>query len=97
MTDKTERDIFRGERAARLLEDELLQEAFATIEQEYTNQWLASPARDHEGREKLYLMVKTLHRFRSELAAVVETGKLAQHNLTLAQKARQIGAKLKPF
>lgn len=97
MTDKTEQAIFRGERAARLLEDELLQEAFATIEQEYTNQWLTSPARDKKGRESLWLMVKTLHRFKAELSAVVETGKLAQHNLTLAQKARQIGAKLKPF
>lgn len=93
MTDKTERDIFRGERAQRLLEDEILQEAFATIEQEYTQQWLNSPARDQDGRERLFLMVKTLHRLRTELEAVLQTGQVAKHNLSLLEKARKIGQK----
>ena len=50
MTDKTEQASFRGEWAHRLLNDELLNEAFATIEQEYTQQWINSPARDEAGR-----------------------------------------------
>lgn len=93
MADKTERDIFRGERAQRLLEDELLQEAFATIEQEYTKQWINSPARDEAGRQSLYLMVKSLHRLRMELESVLQTGQVAKHNLTLAEKARALGQK----
>ena len=97
MTDKTERDIFRGEWAARLLSDELLLEAFTTIEREYTQQWTNSPARDQAGRESLYLMVKTLHKLQAELTSVVETGQLARHNLTLAEKARALGQKLSRF
>lgn len=93
MTDKTERDIFRGERAQRLLEDEILLEAFATIEQEYTQQWLNSPARDQDGRERLFLMVKTLHRLQTELQTVVQTGQVAKHKLTLLEKAQQLGQK----
>lgn len=92
MTDKTEEQIRRGERAAQLLADELLQESFAIIEREYTEQWLASPARDNEGREKLYLMVKTLHRLKLELQTTLETGAIAK--ATLAQR---IGEKLSPF
>lgn len=97
MTDKTEQAIFRGERAQRLLEDELLQEALATIEAEYTEQWKNSPARDAEGREKLFLMVKTVQRFRTELTTVLQTGQLARHNLTLAEKARKLGQTLSGF
>lgn len=96
MTDKTERDIFRGERAQRLLEDELLTEAFATIEQEYTRKWLESPERDVEGRERLRLMIKSLHRLRTELTVVLQTGQVAKHNLTLMEKARQLGQKWSP-
>jgi hypothetical protein len=79
-----ETEIQRGERAAHLLNDELLQEAFATIEKEYTEKWLNSPVRDNEGREHLFLMVKTLHRLRSELLIVLETGQVAR--ATLAER-----------
>lgn len=92
MTDKTERDIFRGEQAARLLSDELLLDAFATIEREYTDQWLQSPARDTDGRERLFLMVKTLHRLKLELQCVLETGQTAKMSL-----AQRIGQRLSPF
>lgn len=87
MTDKTEHEIVRGEHAARLLSDELLNEALQTIESEYIEQWKNSPTRDEEGREKLWLMVKTAQRFRLELESVLNTGKLAK--ATLAQRVGQ--------
>jgi hypothetical protein len=92
VTDKTEQDIFRGEQAARLLSDPTLQEALSTIEQEFTEQWKNSPARDAEGREKLFLMVKTVNRFRMELENVLQTGQLAKLGL-----AQRLGKKLSPF
>lgn len=85
--DRTEEEIARGDRARQLLQDETLQEAFSTIEREYTEKWLSSPARDAEGREKLYLMVKTLHRLKSELLTVMETGQIAR--ATLAERLGQ--------
>lgn len=90
--DRTEREIQRGERAAQLLQDELIVEALETIEREYTEQWKNSPVRDVEGREKLFLMVKTAKKFRMELESVMETGQLAK--LSLAQR---LGQKLNPF
>lgn len=90
--DRTELEIQRGERAALLLQDEMLTEALETIETEYTEQWKNSPVRDVDGREKLFLMVKTAQKFRAELESVLTTGKLAK--ATLAQR---IGQKLNPF
>ena len=91
MTDQTELEIRRGEHAAQLLNDELLQEAFAFTEQELTRQWQNSPARDHEGREKLWLSLKLLQRVHGHLSSVLETGKFAKASL-----AQQIGERLKP-
>lgn len=90
--DRTELEIQRGERAALLLQDELLVETLERIDTEYTEQWKNTPARDVEGREKLWLMVKTVQKFRTELETVLSTGKLAK--ATLAQR---LGQKLNPF
>lgn len=90
--DSLENEIRRGEHAAQLLNDELLQEAFATIEKEYTAQWLSSPERDVEGRERLRLMVKTLHRLQLELQSTLETGHIAKATL-----AERVGKTLKSY
>lgn len=85
MSDKTEMEILRGERAQLLLQDELLIDAFTLIEEELTEQWQNSPARDQEGREKLWLSLKLLHKLQRNLVTVMETGKIAK--ATLAQRA----------
>lgn len=87
MTDRTEYEIARGERAHQLLTDPLLVEAFETVEQELHDQWQNSPARDAEGREKLFLTLKCLQRARLNLVSMVETGVMAK--ATLAQRASQ--------
>jgi hypothetical protein len=85
--DRIETDILRGERARQLLEEPLIVEAFALIEQEYQKAWQASPARDMEAREKLYLSLKCLHQVKGHLSSVMESGTLAK--ATLAQRAGQ--------
>lgn len=87
MTDRTETEIHRGEQAARLLNEPLMVEAFATIRQELNDQWQNSPARDVEGREKLWLSQKLLSRVEGHLRNVLETGQIAQ--ATLAQRVGQ--------
>lgn len=87
MTDQTEYEIARGERAHQLLSDPLLAEAFEIVERELHEQWQNSPARDAEGREKLFLTLKCLQRARLNLVSVVETGVMAK--ATLAQRAGQ--------
>jgi hypothetical protein len=90
--DRTELEIQRGERASLLLQDELLNETLEKIDTEYTQKWKSTPVRDVEGREKLWLMIKTAELFRMELESVMNTGKLAK--ATLAQR---LGQKLNPF
>lgn len=82
-----EEQVNRGEEARRLMQHPLLAEAFATIEQEVTEAWQNSPARDVTGRESLWLQVKLLHRLRGQLESVMETGKVAQ--ATVAQRAAE--------
>ena len=92
MTDKTELEIQRGRDAELLLQHPLLQEAFEVIEREVTEQWQNSPARDVDGREKLWLTLKLLKQVRHQIVSVVETGQVAQ--ATLVQR---IGHGLNPF
>lgn len=77
----------RGEEARQLLEHPLLVEAFQTIEQEVTQAWQTSPARDVDGRENLWLQLKLLRKLQGQLELVMETGKSAK--ATLAQRAAE--------
>jgi hypothetical protein len=71
----------RGLRAQALIDDELLREAFQMLRTRYTNEWAESPARDSEGREKLWLMLKLLSAVDAHLSEVLTTGKLAATQL----------------
>ena len=79
-----ELDAHRGEEARRLLEHPLLVEAFEVLEQEITERWSNSPARDAEGREKLWMTLKLLHRLHAQITSVAETGQIAK--ATIAQR-----------
>ena len=68
-------------RAQELLDNELLAEAFATLEESYTAAWRASTIDDVAGREKLFLAINIVGKVRDHLAAVVANGKLAQAEL----------------
>ena len=83
MTDehKLRRDSGRGARAKSLLDSELLQEAFKTLEDSYTAAWRASPAADTAYREKLFLAINVIGKVREHLDTVVTNGKLAAAEL----------------
>lgn len=84
MTDLLEAEIQRGEKAAQLLVEPLLVEAFAALQQECMDKWQNSPARDAEGREKLFLMLQASLRVEKHLKSLVESGQIA--SATLAQR-----------
>lgn len=94
--DKAELEIRRGRDAAQLLAHPMLVEAFQDIETEIVSKWQSSPARDAEGREKLWMMLQLLRRVKAHLSSHVETGMVAQ--ATLAQKvARATGMNSTPL
>jgi len=89
-----EERIYDGNRARECLENEQFNWAFESIEQELTNAWRTSPARDEEGREKIYLMLQLLTKLKTTITQSLETGKLAdselQHKRTLMDRAKGI-------
>lgn len=68
----------RGRQAQDLLEHPLLQEAMEILRSEFKEAWANSPARDSEGREKLWQLHAMVGKFESHLTQVLQTGKLAR-------------------
>lgn len=76
----------RGQYAMSLLENELLKGALDAIDKEVMEQWIACPARDKEGKEALWQLIKTSRKFRDILTGYIETGKLATAELKRFEK-----------
>ena len=74
---ETEKEIQRGQQAKRILEDPIYVEALQKVSQELDQEWINSPIRDTEGRERIYMMKKMLNVLHVQLKSVMETGKLA--------------------
>ncbi len=97
MTDETKLalDQSRGMRAERLLKDELLVEAFSTLEADYTAAWKKTGVRDTDGRERLWQAIQIVGKVRDHLTAVVSNGKLAATELkqieTLGERRKILG------
>jgi hypothetical protein len=75
------RDSGRALRAQQLLDDELLVEAFKTLEDAYTTGWRNTNVSEAPAREKLFLAVNIVGKVRDHLTAVVNNGKLAAAEL----------------
>lgn len=69
--------IAKGEHAKRLLEDELLKDAFATIERDIFEEWRASDLHDYDQRSDLFLTLKCLERLNARLRAILDDGVIA--------------------
>ena len=71
-----EQEKQRSELAKNILENPVFQDAIKQIKQELYGEFLNSPARDSEGREKIYLMGKMFDLLLVNIKSVMETGKL---------------------
>jgi len=80
------KEIHLGNQAKRILEDEIFTDAVKKIEERLNQEWLASPLRDTEAREKIFLMRKMLETIINEITSVMETGKLANKKLSDIQQ-----------
>ena len=76
-----EKEIQRGQQAKRILEDPIYIEALQKVSAELDLEWINSPIRDTEGREKIYMMRKMLNVLLVQLQSVMETGKLASKQI----------------
>jgi hypothetical protein len=78
---KVRESMERGEKAAALLRNELLQEAFSQLETDFIPAWKASSVEDSQNRERLYMLCQNLSALRGYLEGVVTDGKLAKAQL----------------
>ena len=81
--------IYNGNRAKEVLENEAFLDAMEVIKTEIKSQWSDSPARDEAGRQNLWLMLKMAEKFHATLKTTLETGKLAELELTHKRTIRE--------
>lgn len=93
--------IYDAEQARAVLDNEAYQRAFEDIRKEYTDAWMNSPARDQEGREKLYLMLQLTNKLQATLQGMLADGKQAQiqreHEERMLTQDRRIGLSNDPY
>ena len=71
-------DPNREEHAKRLLNDELLKEAFDVLKEDLMNRWNHSGSTDLEARESIWLAMRLLDRIHGHINSIVETGHMAK-------------------
>jgi len=82
----TESDITAGNRAQRLLEDEILTKAFDDVRLAIIERWENAPIRDVEGQHELKLMLRILSDVRGNLELAVHNGKLVAEELRMQKR-----------
>ena len=71
----------RGARAKALLENELLQECFKTLHDEYIEAWKLTHFKNVDGRERLWQATQIVGKVQSHLKKIVDDGKIASRDL----------------
>jgi protein subunit release factor B len=71
----------RGRHAKALLDDPILQEAFATVDAAIIEAWRKTPHRDAEARENLFKAASMLPKVRDALGEVIANGELSAATL----------------
>lgn len=70
--------ISKANHAKRLLEDELLKEAFAEVERDIFEEWRLSAPADHDARSDMFHTLKGLERLKARLQAILDDGLVAK-------------------
>lgn len=76
--DKISLAIHRANKAEALRKDEMLNEAFMSLENTYIDAWRTRPVGDVDGRERLWQAVNLVGKVREHLLKVVGDGKMAR-------------------
>lgn len=81
-------EIRIGDRAEQLLKDDVLSLVFSDIEADCIRDWRNSPARDSEGREKVWQYLRMTDAIKAQLRVRVDAGKMAKAKLEHENKMR---------
>lgn len=84
-------EVIRGHKAAQVLENPLVIEAFEVTRKAILTAWESTPARDIEAREFLFKLYQASMRYEEIFKGYVDTGKIAADRI----KSSNILGKLK--
>ena len=73
-------------RAQDLLDDQLVKDVLASIEDRHTDEWRSTRPHEHEKRETAWALVQGIAALRAELHSIATSGKVARWNLGLRGK-----------
>ncbi len=71
----------KGQRAEELLRNELLQEVFKGLQDDYINNWKITSVKDTQAREALWLAVNILGKIQDHIKLFATNGRLATKHL----------------
>jgi ABC-type protease/lipase transport system fused ATPase/permease subunit len=89
-----ELDVRRALEAKGIIENPMVIEAIGLIRANVTAKWEASKSSDKEGREQAWMMLKAVNEFQRFFEHALQTGKVAEHELSLLEKAQEKVRKL---
>ena len=81
-----EKQIREGQRAAQLLNDPLLKQAFEDLLDTYKQEIFNTNFADDNRRRSLWMAYNMVDKIRGHLQTIMESGKLASKDLELLQK-----------
>ena len=70
----SEKEIQLSNDAKAIIDNPLYQKAYTDLRKELVDELLATPLRDTEAREKIYMMVKMLDSVQTRIQSIMETG-----------------------
>lgn len=76
-----EKRIYEADQAKLVLENPVFQQVLDDIKTELIESWKKAPARDQEGREKLWQLLKLAEKLEANLKDRMNTGQLARLEL----------------
>jgi hypothetical protein len=89
MSEQSEQQkIDRGREAERLLNNELLLDALARIENDVIEAWANIPVRDTAGAQELTRLIKTTRKFKVMLKVYLDSGKYTATQLAESEKEK---------
>ena len=81
-----QREMNRAAKASELFRNEIFEESFDILLDQYKAEWAATASEDTATRERLYYLTQAGDAIRAHLQSVLETGKMAERQMKELRK-----------
>ena len=81
-----QREMNRAAKASELFRNEIFEQSFDILLDQYKAEWAATAPSDTASRERLYYLTQAVDAIRAHLQSVMETGKMAERQMKELRK-----------